>query len=156
MSRIKAIVTTYGIVFMLMLVAVIGAFIGYYRGEVQFARAGVFFLVAAVLFLELFAMTSRTAEGTWDGLAASMAFFRASVINYIVSIMIMLAGVGTFQEWWWTFCRIFMGVAASIALFFMAKEDILAWRDLGHNRRLRALATGFGYLALLAALAFFW
>jgi hypothetical protein len=137
-------------------VSLVGAWLGAYRGESEWNRAGVFFVVAAVLLAELLAMVGRTPEDRWDGLAISMAFFRASVVNYIASLAFSLTDISAFPEWWWASSRAVMGLFAAIALFFMVIEDWNAWSVMSRGQRIRGTVLPILYLALLFTVALIW
>lgn len=154
MGKIKSLASKYGLFASLVFVSLLGAVSGYYQGEPAFARASVFFLVAAVLGAELFSMLSRTAPGTWDGLGASMAFFRFSVLNYISSIAILYSTDEPFPAWWWTTARVIMGICASVALYFAAREDGVAWRELSKRRRIRFFVGMLLYVIFLLGVAY--
>ena len=140
----------------LILVSLLGAWLGSYRGDTDFTRAGVFFVVAAVLLAELLAMVGRTPADRWDALAISMAFFRASVVNYIASLAFSFSHISAYPEWWWTSSRTVMGLFAAIALYFMVREDFEAWQGMTRWSRVRAIVVPILYVIAISAVAIVW
>jgi hypothetical protein len=136
--------------------AAIGALFGAYRGDNFWTRAAVFFLVTAVLIAELVAMVGRTHPEKWDALGASMAFFRCSVANYMISLAFTFGNVNQYPEWWWTASRTVMGLFAAIALFFMVIEDWKAWGEMDNAQKWRAVVFPFIYIGVVSAIALIW
>lgn len=147
----------YVSILIFLVVSFIGAYIGAVRGDNAWTRAGVFFLVAAVLLTELIVIVGNTKEDTWDGLAISMAFFRASVVNYIGSLAIayMQGSVDSYPAWWWTSARTVMGLFAAISLFFLAIETRVTWQHKTTSQRVRAILAPIVYVGLVSAIAYF-
>lgn len=140
----------------LILVSIAGAALGVYSGGNVLLRAGVFFVVAGVLLAELLAIVGRTEPDDWDELGISMAFFRASVVNYIASLGIMLVGAMVPPNWWWIASRAAMGIFAIIALIYMGIEDYHAWRDMDRIGRIRAILLPILYVGAMFLVASIW
>lgn len=137
-------------------VSFFGAWLGAYRGDTNWTRAGVFFVVASVLLAELLAIVGRTPDDKWDALAISMVFFRVSVVNYIASLAFTFAEISAFPEWWWTSSRIVMGLFGAIALFFMVIEDWRAWKIMTPAKRWRGVIFPILYVAAITTVALIW
>lgn len=140
----------------LVVISLVGAWLGAYNGDTVLLRAGVFFLVAGVLLAELLAIVGRTPDERWDGLNISMAFFRLSVVNYIATLAIQASAVQSYPLWWWTSARTVMGIFGVIALYFMAREDVDAWNDMTKTQRFRAILVPALYILAILGVAFFW
>lgn len=156
LKAIKAIAYVYGPLAVIFIIFLTGAFIGYYRGDTEFTRASVFFLVTLVLLAELFSMIGRIPKGEWDALSSSMAFLRMAVVNYIYTIMVMFTGVATFPDWWWTFSRSMMGATAAVALIFMAREDRAAWGVMSKQMKVRSILSLIIYGAAVVVVGIAW
>lgn len=105
------------------------------------ARAAVFAIVAVWLALELVLIVLHAIQHGWDGLAASMAIARFSLINYFGAMALNWGALVVVPTWYWLPSRIFIGVAAGAAGAFLIREALWAFHDLTLAGRVLLLAT---------------
>jgi hypothetical protein len=154
--RAYAVASRYTFPILAIAVAIAAGYIGGTGNDTGPTRAVMFGIVSLLFASELASMVARTRRDQWDGLAISMAFARFAIVHYFASLALDFGGVVSFPTPYWTIARSMLGIFGGIALVFMIREDIRAFREMSKGRRLAAFALLAGIGVMYVSFALVW
>lgn len=139
MNRAYSAITAQVFPILALVLAIGASYVGVGTEDTRPARAIMFAIVAAVLAAELTSMVARTHRDQWDGLAITMALVRAAIVHYFGMLALEFGGLAEFPARYWTISRTALGVFGVLALVYMVREDVRAYRELSRAQRVRML-----------------